>query len=115
MQYAMKNDVICLNFQGSKSNNMIIEDGKSYSLNAMHGHDVHVICFQNTGRGWWNEDIAAQTLRTPAGEDSMKANLVCYSMNSKQICMNFVEDHCNTLAANDYKEPQIVCYEKSNE
>lgn len=37
--------VVCLNFQGSKGNNMIAENGKSYSLNAMHGHDVHVVCY----------------------------------------------------------------------
>ena len=38
--------VVCLNFQGSKSNNVVTDDGKCYSLNAMHGHDVHVVCFE---------------------------------------------------------------------
>lgn len=38
--------VVCLNFQGSKSNNVAAEDGIAYSLNAMHGHDVHVVCFE---------------------------------------------------------------------
>lgn len=38
--------VVCLNFQGSKSNNVVTEDGTAYSLNAMHGHDVHVVCFE---------------------------------------------------------------------
>lgn len=37
---------------------------------------VHAVCFQNTGQGWWNEDDIAETLRTPCGGDSMKANLV---------------------------------------
>lgn len=37
---------------------------------------VHAVCFQNTGHGWWNQDDIAQTLRTPCGGDSMKANLV---------------------------------------
>ena len=37
---------------------------------------VHAVCFQNTGHGWWNQDEVAQTLRTPCGGDSMKANLV---------------------------------------
>ena len=32
--------------------------------------------FQNTGQGWWNEGDKAATLRTPAGGDSVKANLV---------------------------------------
>ena len=38
--------IVCLNFQGSKSNNVVSEDGTVYSLNAMHGHDVHVVCFE---------------------------------------------------------------------
>ena len=38
--------VVCLNFQGSKSNNVVSDDGTAYSLNAMHGHDVHVVCFE---------------------------------------------------------------------
>ena len=33
-------------------------------------------CFQNTGFGWWKESQIAETLRTPAGGDAMKANLV---------------------------------------
>lgn len=37
--------VVCLNFQGSKSNNVCTEYGTCYSINAMHGHDVHVVCF----------------------------------------------------------------------
>ena len=37
---------------------------------------VHAVCFQNTGHGWWNQDEVAQTLRTPCGGDSMKANLI---------------------------------------
>lgn len=33
------------------------------------------ITVQNTGRGWWNESPIGQTLRTPCGGDSTKANL----------------------------------------
>lgn len=33
-------------------------------------------CFQNTGFGWWNEGEIAETLRTPGGGDSTKANLI---------------------------------------
>jgi DNA (cytosine-5)-methyltransferase 1 len=32
-----------LNYQGSKGNSVTSEDGISFSLNAMHGHDVHVV------------------------------------------------------------------------
>ena len=38
----------------------------------------NVVCVQNTGRGWWNESGIAETLRTPCGGDSTKANLVVY-------------------------------------
>jgi DNA (cytosine-5)-methyltransferase 1 len=37
---------VMLNYQGSKSNSITSEDGLSFSLNAMHGHDVHVVTEQ---------------------------------------------------------------------
>ena len=39
------------------------------------------VCVQNTGHGWWNQGDIAETIRTPAGGDSTKANLVveCYA------------------------------------
>lgn len=37
------NQPICLNFQGNKSGCCTTDDGTSYGLNAMHGHDVHVV------------------------------------------------------------------------
>ena len=39
-------------------------------------HNAVQICAQNTGQGWWNESDIAQTLRTPCGGDSTKANIV---------------------------------------
>lgn len=36
-----------------------------------------IVCFQNTGHGWWNESDIGATVRTPCGGDSIKANLVC--------------------------------------
>ena len=35
---------IVLNFQGSKGNNVVSQDGTCPTLNSMHGHDVHVVC-----------------------------------------------------------------------
>jgi DNA (cytosine-5)-methyltransferase 1 len=35
--------VACVNMQGSKSNACVSTDGTSFTLNAMHGHDVHSI------------------------------------------------------------------------
>ena len=37
--------------------------------------------FQNTGRGWWNEGETAETVRTPCGGDSTKANLTYQSVS----------------------------------
>jgi DNA (cytosine-5)-methyltransferase 1 len=34
---------VMLNYQGSKGNAITTEDGVSFTLNAMHGHDVHVV------------------------------------------------------------------------
>ena len=39
---------------------------------------MNVVCVQNTGQGWWNQSEIAQTLRTPCGGESTKANLVVY-------------------------------------
>lgn len=52
------------------------------------------VCLQNTGYGWWNQGDIAETLRTPAGGDSTKANLVveCYDARG-----NGDGTHCPTL------------------
>lgn len=54
----------------------------------------NVVCVQNTGRGWWNQGDIAETLRTPTGGDSTKANLVvmCYDARG-----NGDGTHCPTL------------------
>ena len=53
-------------------------DGKSPTLRAQIGGHPPVVlqAVQNTGQGWWNESPVAQTLRTPCGGDSTKANLI---------------------------------------
>ena len=67
--------VCCLNDQGGAVMNV---SDKAMTLRAQeHGHQP-VVCVQNTGRGWWNEGEVAETLRTPCGGDSTKANLVVY-------------------------------------
>lgn len=57
-------------------------DGDSIRRRAEEHSDCSVGCFQNTGRGWWNEGRIAETLRTPCGGDSMKANLVAVMINN---------------------------------
>lgn len=44
----------------------------------------NIICYQNTGRRWWNEGEVAETPRTPCGGDSTKANLVV-AMNAMGV------------------------------
>lgn len=50
-------------------------DNHRRSSEQNHGLHRHS-CFQNTGFGWWRDGEIAETLRTPGGGDSMKANLV---------------------------------------
>lgn len=47
------------------------------------GDYTNLVCCQNTGRGWWNEGEVAETLRTPCGGDSTKANLVVFAQNQR--------------------------------
>ena len=52
------------------------------------------VCVQNTGYGWWNQGDIAETLRTPAGGDSTKANLVVERNDARG---NVDGIHCPTL------------------
>lgn len=55
-----------LNFQGSKGNNCVTSDGSCPNLNAMHGHDVHVVAQE--GGGCLNPlDPQSKGLFTPDG------------------------------------------------
>lgn len=45
------------------------------ALSTMHDQQA-VLCFQNTGHGWWNQSDIGATIRTPVGGDSNKANLI---------------------------------------
>lgn len=70
--------------------------------------DVVYACHQNTGQGWWNQSEIAQTLRTPCGGDSTKANLVTYCLQGNSIDRNvsqngsgWAEEAANTLNTTD--------------
>ncbi len=68
-----------INMQGSKGNAVAQEDGPAFTLNAMHGHDVHAVMVaqpialqdiravekKQNGRGW-NDDGTAYTVDTHA-------------------------------------------------
>ena len=98
--------------QGAKAMGIGYSDTVSPTLKHVPSgsNQVPDVVYQNTGIGWWNEAKVAETLRTPCGGDSTKANLVVYACNSKQQSQNIAEDQANTLGANDYKEPQVVAY-----
>lgn len=86
--------VICLNFQGSKSNNVVSEDGKAYSLNAMHGHDVHVVCFEPGIAKREGSDSRfvidkTVTLRANMGDNQPA---VCYAIDSHPMDSRFELD-----------------------
>lgn len=53
--------------------------------------------FQNTGRGWWNKSDIAQTVRTPCGGDSTKANLVITKTPRKYIIRRLTPLECCRL------------------
>lgn len=57
----------------------------------------NVVCVQNTGRGWWNQTDVAETLRTPCGGDSTKANLVVYGIDCRNASLD--EEKTHTLQA----------------
>ena len=59
------------------------------------------ICVQNTGRGWWNEGEVAETLRTPCGGDSTKANLVVsYGVDCRNAALDKEKTHTIQAKAN---------------
>jgi DNA (cytosine-5)-methyltransferase 1 len=67
------------------------------TLDTMHDQQA-VMCFQNTGQGWWNQSDVGATIRTPCGGDSTKANLV-----AAVDCRNGTENPCinGTLQAKE--------------
>ncbi len=76
---AVMQPIPMINMQGSKGNAVAQEDGPAFTLNAMHGHDVHAVMVaqpialqdiravekKQNGRGW-NDDGTAYTVDTHA-------------------------------------------------
>jgi DNA (cytosine-5)-methyltransferase 1 len=80
---------------GSGNGLGVSDNGIGYTLTAA---DRHAVCYQNTGRGWWNQSEIAETLRTPSGGDSTKANLVSFAVQETY------QDKTGTLMANSHPE-----------
>lgn len=59
---------------GNGQSNQEFIPERTGALNCMHDQKA-IATFQNTGRGWWNQSDVAESIRTPCGGDSTKANL----------------------------------------
>lgn len=96
--------VVCsfMGGQGSKAGSIGYSEQVSPTLKSVlsGGNTVPDVVYQNTGVGWWNEGHVAETLRTPCGGDSTKANLVVYDCRgngSGDIVPNLTGDHQNRV------------------
>ena len=79
---------------------------------------INSVCYQNTGRGWWNQSEIAETLRTPSGGDSTKANLVslCYDARSNgdgETVSTITGDHESRIT--DYTALALYARQRSDE
>ena len=88
--------------QGSKAGSIGYSEQVSLTLKSVlsGGNTVPDVVYQNTGVGWWNESHVAETLRTPCGGDSTKANIVVYDCRgngSGDIVPNLTGDHENRV------------------
>lgn len=102
----------------NQGGNVIVEP-----MYAMQGNGIdrgqNVVCVQNTGYGWWNQGDIAETIRTPVGGDSTKANLVvaCYDARDNgdgTHCPTLTGDHENRVtdytAVTVYRSPKFGEY-----
>lgn len=68
----------------------VSDEGVSYTLNEVDRHAIAYRSvqpdrvFQNTGHGWWTESTVCETVRTPCGGDSMKANLIVEVLDGEE-------------------------------
>lgn len=68
--------------RSAKQNGMGVSENVSCTLNQIDRPGVAYeaptpdTVFQNTGHGWWTESAVCETVRTPCGGDSNKANLI---------------------------------------
>ena len=86
--------------QGAKAHGIAYcDDGTTPTLKATNSgsNQAPDVVYQNTGIGWWNESKTAETLRTPCGGDSSKANLAVYSIERKRIVRRLTPLECNRL------------------
>ncbi len=86
------------------ANGIGVKEDCSYTLNTVDRHAV-AFCIGNGQVAQLGLPDKSRTL------DCMHdPQAVIYTLNSKQISLNVAEGLANTLAANDFKEPQSVVY-----
>lgn len=88
--------------QGEKAGGIGYSEQVSPTLKSVlsGGNTVPDVVYQNTGVGWWSEGHVAETLRTPCGGDSTKANLVVYDCRGNGdgcTVPNLTGDHENRV------------------
>ena len=88
--------------QGSKAGSIGYSEQVSPTLKSVlsGGNTVPDVVYQNTGVGWWNESHVAETLRTPCGGDSTKANIVVYDCRGNgdgSVVPKLTGDHENRV------------------
>lgn len=73
--------------QGAKAGSIAYTENGTPTLRATESgsNQVPDVVYQNTGIGWWNESKVAETLRTPCGGDSTKANLAVFCLQGNGI------------------------------
>lgn len=103
--------------QGAKAGSIGYSEQNAPTIKAVASgsNQVPDVVYQNTGISWWNEAHVAETLRTPCGGDSTKANLVVYALQGNGIdCAETAgcngkgwrENECYTL--NTIDRPAVV-------
>ena len=85
--------------QGPKAGSIGYQEGQAPTLTSASSgtNTVPDVVYQNTGIGWWNESKVAETLRTPCGGDSTKANLVVEATSRKYIVRRLTPLECCRL------------------
>lgn len=89
-----------VNMQGSKGNAVVQEDGPSYTLAAMHGHDVHAVVYeQSVGADCYNCSITGDvTMTLKAGEGNPAVNQPTVVMQGRQVQIRRVTpEECEKL------------------
>lgn len=82
--------VAIVNMQGSKSNACVTDDGSSYTINAMHGHDVHAVtvapigCFKS-GQGAKSRSIGYSETVSPTLPSNAGGNTAPSLVQTMQV------------------------------